>query len=345
MAFTRGQALVGLSFTLINVSTGAAVTTGTATGYVTLDGGTQTAIAGSPVHEGNGQWTVDLTAAEMDGALVGLLITHPLAINVDKTLQTETTAAAASAATPAFTLSTLDALKLQMGHKVCGDDVALAVFLSGADRAVRTYLRRGQTATAFTAWPLTGSDTEYYSGSGRRDQCLRYGPVTAITSMYLDNAGHFGDGPSAFAASTLLTVGRDYALVKDDGTASASAMVRRLAGHGAPGIWDDDWSPWGRGSGRGGLLAGRRHQSWPYTSAGGNIKITYTAGYTTVPADIQLAVNMMAAFMFANRERGMPMQSESLADYSFSLMSSSANLGNEFGTIASLLARYRTMVI
>lgn len=89
MGFTRAQAVTGFPFGLINASSGAAVTTGVASGYVTLDGGTQTAIAGVPVHEGNGQWSVDLTAAEMTGDLVGLLFVHALAIPVSFTIHTE----------------------------------------------------------------------------------------------------------------------------------------------------------------------------------------------------------------------------------------------------------------
>lgn len=75
MAFVKNQAVTGFVFDL-QTTLGAAITSGTVTGYYLLDGGTQTAIAGTPVHEGNGQWSVNLTASEMNGDLVGLLFVH-----------------------------------------------------------------------------------------------------------------------------------------------------------------------------------------------------------------------------------------------------------------------------
>jgi len=75
-SFVRGEAVTGFPFTLRHSQTGAAITSGTVTGYVTLDGGTQTALAGTPVHEGLGQWSIDLAATETDGDLLGLLFVH-----------------------------------------------------------------------------------------------------------------------------------------------------------------------------------------------------------------------------------------------------------------------------
>lgn len=113
MAFYKNRAVVGFTFSLVNRTTGAAVTSGTPVGYVTLDGGTQTAIAGTPVHEGNGQWSVNLLAAETNGDIVGLLFTHASAISRQFTIKTTTppsdtvsddddTDFAAIAATPAM---------------------------------------------------------------------------------------------------------------------------------------------------------------------------------------------------------------------------------------------------
>ena len=89
--FKKNTAVTGFPFTLISAADGSAITTGTPVGYVTLDGGAQTAIGDvTPVHEGNGQWTFDLTAAEMNGDVVGFLITHASAINVHFTIKTDT---------------------------------------------------------------------------------------------------------------------------------------------------------------------------------------------------------------------------------------------------------------
>ncbi len=88
--FKKNAAVTGFAFAPVHKTTGAAITTGSVTGYVTIDGGVQAAIGGTPVHEGNGQWTVNLTAAEMNGSVVGLLFVH------------------ADAAPLHFTISTLD---------------------------------------------------------------------------------------------------------------------------------------------------------------------------------------------------------------------------------------------
>ena len=74
--FLKGVAVTGFTFVVLHVSKGTAITTGTVTGKITKDGGTQGAVAGSFVHEGNGQWSVNLTATEMDADVIGLTFLH-----------------------------------------------------------------------------------------------------------------------------------------------------------------------------------------------------------------------------------------------------------------------------
>lgn len=75
MDFVKGQAVEGFPFEMIDKA-GDALTTGAVNGYITKDGGTQEAISISPVHEGNGQWSVNLSAAEMNADIIGLLFIH-----------------------------------------------------------------------------------------------------------------------------------------------------------------------------------------------------------------------------------------------------------------------------
>ena len=86
--FPRNTAVTGLPFVMISSSDGSPVTTGTVTGYTLLDGGSQVAIADTPVHKGNGQWTANLTAAEFNGDVVGLLFTHPSGVAVEIPVKT-----------------------------------------------------------------------------------------------------------------------------------------------------------------------------------------------------------------------------------------------------------------
>ena len=87
--FLKGVAVTGFTFVLLNASDGSAITSGTVTGKITKDGGTQGAVAGSFVHEGNGQWSVNFTATEMDADVVGLTFLHSSAVPAYKILRTK----------------------------------------------------------------------------------------------------------------------------------------------------------------------------------------------------------------------------------------------------------------
>ena len=87
--FLKGVAVTGFTFVMLNAGNGNAITTGSVTGKITKDGGTQGAVAGSFVHEGNGQWSVNLSATEMDADVIGLTFLHSSAVPVYKTLRTK----------------------------------------------------------------------------------------------------------------------------------------------------------------------------------------------------------------------------------------------------------------
>ena len=86
--FPRNRAVTGYPFSLMNRTDATPVTTGTVTAKITKDGGTQATIAATPVHEGNGQWSIDLSATEMDADVVGIIFTHASAVPVQRTLTT-----------------------------------------------------------------------------------------------------------------------------------------------------------------------------------------------------------------------------------------------------------------
>tara|TARA_R110002167_G_scaffold110987_2_gene282233 strand:- start:634 stop:1044 length:411 start_codon:yes stop_codon:yes gene_type:complete len=86
--YRQGVALTGFTFVLINKSTGAAITSGGVTCKVLKDGGSQSTSTNSAAHEGNGQWSITLTATEMDAEQIGLAITHSTALPLYKTFRT-----------------------------------------------------------------------------------------------------------------------------------------------------------------------------------------------------------------------------------------------------------------
>lgn len=86
--YYKGVPVTGFTFALINASTGAAITSGTVTEKITQDGGTQANVSASAAHEGNGQWSINLTAAEMNADIVSLIFTHSSAVPAYITINT-----------------------------------------------------------------------------------------------------------------------------------------------------------------------------------------------------------------------------------------------------------------
>jgi hypothetical protein len=78
--FRKAIAVTGYTFSLVNKGDGSAVTSGSVTTKITKDGGTQGNTSASAVHEGNGQWSINLTATEMDADIIALSFTHTDAI-------------------------------------------------------------------------------------------------------------------------------------------------------------------------------------------------------------------------------------------------------------------------
>lgn len=126
----KNVALPGLTFGLVSATDGSAITSGSPAAYITIDGGSQASATNSPVHEGNGQWSLDLTQAEMNGGVIGVLIALAGAVPVQITMVTET--------------------------KIVSDlnDIAAGAAMTLADDAI--------TAAKFdesTAFPLKSADT------------------------------------------------------------------------------------------------------------------------------------------------------------------------------------------
>ena len=124
MSFLRNTAVTGFTFALVNKTTGAALTgvAGAISKYRTIDGGTQASLTGSIAEEGNGQYSIDLTAAEMNGAIVGLLFTHANSIPVQFTIKT-TGGATASSSESSLSLS-LTSLRKEVGWYWLGERTA-----------------------------------------------------------------------------------------------------------------------------------------------------------------------------------------------------------------------------
>ncbi len=122
--------------------------------------------------------------------------------------------------------------------------------------------------------------TEYYSGNGTKYLRLCQVPVQSVVNLWFDLGGYYGDPATAFASSTLLAEGTDFALVRDNNSASDcshSGLVVRIDGF----IWP---RPTVRTQG---LLALSRDSGGG--AGAGNLKVQYVAGYTRALSQVQLA--------------------------------------------------------
>lgn len=136
--------------------------------------------------------------------------------------------------------------------------------------------------------------TEYYSGTGTTDMSLRTTPVTTLTSVsYLSSV-------SAGVASFTAFDGGTYYFDGDSGL-----LVRYSAFDAF-----DDANP-----------------VWPDGTR--NIKVVYTAGYSTIPDGLKLAGFRLIDYLRDMRGKSGGLQSESMGSYSYTLAAVSPGEADE----------------
>lgn len=191
-------------------------------------------------------------------------------------------------------LTSLSALKTHLGITGSTQDDFLSQLLEAVESAFLKLVDRIIEET---------TETFYLDGNNSAVITLPEYPVSSVSDVRVDPQGFYGQGASAFAASTALTAGVDYCLVKDSSTGTAEVGRLFRIGNVWPGRWEH----------REGLLT-------PLQKRGaGNIKVTATFGYSTVPADIALAIWQVVAQLRSARKYGRPVDSERFEDYSYHL--------------------------
>lgn len=210
---------------------------------------------------------------------------------------------------PTFTTRAKLKIHLGISSSDTSEDATLDQFIAEVEASVLRYLKRGSFASA--------SYTEYYSGDDREMIVLRHRPVTAVSLVRVDPYGYAGQGADAFNSDTAWTVGVDYYVPSLDANEENLSMIAAIRNNG---IW-----PIGRG----------------------NIKVTYTAGYATIPDDLALAVNQMIAITRKSAEGGMIIGSETLGEYSYTVLSGGglSALGADAINAGKILAGYREVCI
>lgn len=200
-------------------------------------------------------------------------------------------------------------------------DSAWTVMIAEAEDAVKKYLRQGVESASYTSILSGGPVTHFV---------LPQIPV-AVSGFALYRNDSANGESAAFTSDHLLTMYTDYVLdlAPDDATVSRTGIVRTLG------------STWGSSRERSVYSLTPRLVPTP-----GNLKVTYTAGYSTVPGSIVLAVHILTSKIWHLRKRGVPTVSESLNGYSFSSQNSATAEGVLQGdpTIRRLLAPFGRQV-
>lgn len=183
----------------------------------------------------------------------------------------------------------------------------------------------GTTATTFTGCS---------GGTGTLDSDYDdvFSPV-----VWWDPSGQYGQGASAFAQTSQLVLGENYAVQMDEGATQRLAkrgLIRRIGGtgHGFIGFYPENHHS--------GKLGAHRLPMWP--RGDGNIKVSYTAGYPTYHRslrELNYACAMLVAQMIRIQPSGINLSSESMGNYSYS--AAAAFDSPEMGEIRRVLAPYR----
>lgn len=167
---------------------------------------------------------------------------------------------------------------------------------------------------------------EYYSSNNDPYVVLKVRPVYEVSEVRLDDKG-FYNTDSVFDDDDTILNPSEYALkVEVEGQPSKCGLLIRTVG-----IWNK-------------LLEREYHPNirTEFTEKQtGNIKITYTAGYDPIPADIKLAaVQIISRLKNGYLKFGAGVIEEELGDWYYKL--GTLDLKNpELGSVRQILARYR----
>lgn len=198
-------------------------------------------------------------------------------------------------------------------------DAAITAMLAQVEDAIKKRLHQPVESATYT---------EYYDAPVGPLLALRWLPVSSVTSIHY-HPGANGD-PAAFVAGDALTQYEQWVLEADqaDGT-SRCGLVRRV---GAAGWGMNYRRPAGRLAPN--LEPGRK-----------SLKVVYTAGYSSVPASILAAGYLMTSRLYESRQRGFPVNSESLNSYSYSASNATADSLLDMPDIHALLLPFKTVSV
>ena len=170
--------------------------------------------------------------------------------------------------------------------------------------------------------------TEYYDGNGTSEIVLRNIPVVSITNIWEDVDRNF-------TSDHLLTADKDYIFNETNGIVTRiDAYWPHLLRKGRVPV-----------RGQGGYMSlGAKQLVMTEARYRKCIKVTYEAGWDTIPMDIQFAIGSIVACMLREAAMGAPLTSENLDYYSYQL-ASSADAMEALTGLQNILKNYVVPVI
>lgn len=219
-------------------------------------------------------------------------------------------------------LITVTEVKNQLGISLAdvSEDTFLAQIVKAVDYEAKKYFDRQIEQATYT--------NEFYCGTNTKVLNLNEYPIlspTAVTDVRIDSMGFWGQYSGGFSTETALVRGSDYSLVCDgyNGISDTGRLFK------INGVWPARFE-----SRRGQLAAAVK-------PGAGNIRVSYTAGYTVIPYDLRLALWQVCVEIRAKRKYGLMPASEGLGEYHYALMAREEII--RLGTADQGFARYRRL--
>lgn len=172
---------------------------------------------------------------------------------------------------------------------------------------------------------------EFYEGTGDPHLVLNNFPVNSIASVYEDQNAAGGQASGAFGSTTLLTQGVDYELMKTgSGGGADSGILRRING-----IWQKSFA----------YVPGQISPASVDPSC--TIKVSYNAGLTAIPEDLQQACMILMAAVKRIIGKGDNVTSEGWEDYNYTVSTAAEQAmgGMPPAVLGMLSRRYRTNAV
>lgn len=191
----------------------------------------------------------------------------------------------------------LSVIKTQLGINPAdtSEDALLTILMNQYSTLTEKYCKRVFSQNTYT---------EVYSGNGLTELVLQQRPVWPPTSpgaqlvVYENEDAYWGSQQPPWPSTALLTYGTDYALEIDqpDGSSKCGILYR------ITGVWEVQLAYFY------GVLS-------PFVNVGtGNIQVTYTAGYPSVPLHIQGALSLQIMAVRNTKNYGRLLNTESYSD-------------------------------